>query len=458
MKSIVTINASLPTVEDRLEYFSGASLRDYDIALFDPTLPYLSRIEFSGGGSCIDIESTKRLNAAMKHWATEIRGALSAGKTIFVPLAEYEEDSGAIGYEVGTRNRRSYNTHSLHNYQALPFPLSVRNTKGRQITVADGMFRGLFDTLKEVASYRVILDQSAGQPVFAAKDGAAVGSVLKPQGVLGHLVLLPYFNMIEHDTADPEMWSDEAERLSHGIVAQLIAVDRSLRAEGALTPPPKWLASAPVPKQVGVVSKEVARIEAEIGLLEGNKEEKLAEAGALMAHSRLLFETGKPLEAAIEAALQLLGFTVENYRAGDVEIDHIFVGPSGIRMIGESEGKENSSVDINKFRQLESNINEDFQREEVTAPAKGVLFGNAYRFTEPALRADHFTAKCLTNAKRLGTALVRTSDLYDAIVFVLDHPNDHRFVERCRIAIEETSGSIVVFPVPLDNRLAGQSE
>src|SRR5690606_29832500 len=100
----------------------------------------------------------------------------------------------------------------------------------------------------------------------------------------------------------------------------------------------------------------------------------------------------------------LLGFTVENYRAGDVEIDHIFVGPSGVRMIGESEGKENSSVDITKFRQLESNINEDFQREEVNTPAKGVLFGNAYRFTEPALRADHFTAKCLTNAKRLGTA------------------------------------------------------
>ncbi|MCR5859296.1 hypothetical protein [Mesorhizobium sp. J428] len=299
MKSIVTINASLPTVEDRFEHFSGASLRDYDIALFDPTLPYLTRIEFSGGGSCIDIESTKRLASAMKHWATEISVALSAGKTIFVPLAEYEEDSGATGYELGTRNRRTYKTYALHNYQAVPFPLSVKNAKGRQITVADGMFRGLLETLKEVASYRVILDESAGKPIFAAKDGAAVGSVLKPKGMPGHLVLLPYFNMIEHDTADPEMWSDEAVRLSHGIVAQLLAVDKALKAEGAVTPPPKWLASAPVPKQVEVVSKEVARIDAEIDLLVSNKAEKLAESEALMAHSRLLFETGKPLEVTL---------------------------------------------------------------------------------------------------------------------------------------------------------------
>lgn len=458
MKSIMTINASLPTVDDQFDYFSGASLRDYDIALFDPTLPYLTRIEFSGGGSCIDIESTKRLTSTMKHWATEIGGALSAGKTIFVPLAQYEKDSGAIGYEVGTRNRRTYNTNSLHNYQVLPFRLSVKNTNGRQITVADRMFKGLWDTLKEVASYRVILDENTGKPIFTAKDGAAVGSLLKPEGMPGHLVLLPYFNMSEHDTVDPENWSDEAMRLSHEIVAQLIAVDRALRAEGSITPPPKWLAGAPKPKQVEVLSNEVARIDAEIGLLVINKEKKLAETEDLLTHSRLLFETGKPLEAAIEAALQLLGFKVENYRAGDVEIDHIFVGPSGIRMIGESEGKENSSIDISKFRQLESNINEDFQRKEVTAPAKGVLFGNAYRFTEPALRRDHFTAKCLTNAVRLGTALVRTSDLYEVIVFALDHPGDHRFVENCRMAIEETSGGIVVFPARPNNNLAGQRE
>ncbi len=41
MKSIAVVNTSLPTVGDSIEYLSGESLRDYDIALFDPDLPHI---------------------------------------------------------------------------------------------------------------------------------------------------------------------------------------------------------------------------------------------------------------------------------------------------------------------------------------------------------------------------------------------------------------------------------
>ena len=117
-------------------------------------------------------------------------------------------------------------------------------------------------------------------------------------------------------------------------------------------------------------------------------------------------------------------------------------------MIGESEGKDSSAIDITKFRQLESNINEDFERQEVSEPAKGVLFGNGFRFTEPSTREEQFTKKCLTNAARLGTALVRTSDLYEAITYLIDNPGDESFREACRNAIETTRGEIVTFPKP----------
>jgi len=116
-------------------------------------------------------------------------------------------------------------------------------------------------------------------------------------------------------------------------------------------------------------------------------------------------------------------------------------------MIGESEGKDNSAIDISKFRQLESNINEDFSRDDVNTPAKGVLFGNGFRLSKPDNRKDEFTSKCLTNAKRLGTALVRTTDLYHVVLHILDNPKDVAFKEKCREALETTAGGVVRFPI-----------
>jgi hypothetical protein len=117
-------------------------------------------------------------------------------------------------------------------------------------------------------------------------------------------------------------------------------------------------------------------------------------------------------------------------------------------MIGEAEGKDTSAIDIGKFRQLMSNIQEDFDRDEVDVPAKGLLFGNGYRLMPPESRAEQFTQKSLTNAKLHGTALIRTTDLYPVAVRLLDHPEDDDFRAACRAAIEDTAGAIVSFPKP----------
>lgn len=87
-------------------------------------------------------------------------------------------------------------------------------------------------------------------------------------------------------------------------------------------------------------------------------------------------------------------------------------------------------------------------REEVDTPAKGILFGNGFRLTPPEEREEQFTTKCLVNAKRLGTALVRTADLYKVAVHILDKPGDEAFKEACRLAIENTTGEVVSFPFP----------
>lgn len=263
---------------------------------------------------------------------------------------------------------------------------------------------------------------------------------------MGHVIFLPYFNLQEYDKKS-RGWSAKAIQISHGLRGQLIAIDKFLRQQTTGTPAPQWVEETQAPKDVTAIDLAIAVIDAEIAALTLRKEEEIVKRERLLTFSKLLYENGKALEAVIQEGLHVLGFGAENYHSGDLEIDHVIVGPEGVRMIGESEGKDSSAIDISKFRQLESNINEDFQRDEVVAPAKGILFGNGFRFTKPEDRAEQFTIKCMTNAKRLRTALVTTTDLYKAVVYVLDHPEDEAFRAACRNAIETTEGEVVVFPI-----------
>ena len=65
----------------------------------------------------------------------------------------------------------------------------------------------------------------------------------------------------------------------------------------------------------------------------------------------LLFEKGKPLELAILDALKLLGFSTSQFNNGESEFDVVFESHEG-RLIGEAEGKDSKSVNIDKLRHL----------------------------------------------------------------------------------------------------------
>lgn len=452
MKSIAWVNFEVPSSSEEIDYFSGDSLRDYDIVFFDPGIPDQTRIDFSGGGSCITIEGTKRLNEAMMHWSREINGALAAGKTVFVALNAHKQDRGAIGYSTGVRNTRTYNTTDIDNYSVLPARQKVRNARGQRILVKDPSFKGLYDAVKDIIEYRVVIEESTSlRNIFTAKDGAAVGGVINVVDRRGALVLLPYIEFSTDDFIDDDpkgnlVWNKKALATSHAFVNQLVAVDRMLRQEADLTPPPNWLDGLARPKAVDEAETAIADIDGQIEKLTHRRDEQIARKSEILEYSHLLYETGKVLEHAIEKTLKLLGYSVETLHISDLEIDHVIVGPSGYRMIGESEGKDTTAVDISKFRQLESNIGEDFEREEIDTPAKGILFGNGFRFTAPEKRSEQFTQKCLTNAGRLGSALVRTTDLYPLAVYLLDHPEDDDFRTACQAALEDTVGGIVQFP------------
>lgn len=143
--------------------------------------------------------------------------------------------------------------------------------------------------------------------------------------------------------------------------------------------------------------------------------------------------------------LELLGYKAENYNDGILELDHIITSPDGDRFIGEAEGKDTSAINIDKFRQLAVNIQEDLQRDEVENSATGILFGNGFRLTKPSERAEQFTTKCINTAKSSNCVLVRTTDLFNVAKYAKES-KDENFAKSCRDAIKNSVGKIVDFP------------
>lgn len=449
MKSIVTVNTQLPSVDDIIFYNSDRSLIDYDIILFDPRLGYYPRIEFAGGGSCIEIESGRRLIGSMQHWRQEMQNALEAGKTVFFLLDSLTEESIATGSTTPRKNERLYQTNRVTNYDVLPVTLKFRNAKGNHCKVIDSRFQGLFAAIEPFFEYRVLLSASLTKKVFSTKNGKeALGGLVNLKTMPGHLVLVPYFDVPESTTMvdEEEVWTDETLRSSNMIVGQLVEIDRVLRCGADITPVPDWIEQIEKPKDIEKYDELIQGFDTKITQIEFERSEISIQRENLFRFFDLMYENGPRLEDAVSASLKILGYDVENFRDGDLEIDHLIISPSGVRMIGESEGKDNSPIGIKKFRQLSSNIQEDFSREGVAEPAKGILFGNGFRLSEPSTRDAEFTEKCLKNAKLLGVALVRTSDLYKAVRHLLDDPEDHEFRTRCRNAIEQAAGEIVIFP------------
>ena len=160
-----------------------------------------------------------------------------------------------------------------------------------------------------------------------------------------------------------------------------------------------------------------------------------------------MYETGHPLNDAVLEAMRLMGFKADNFRESDSEYDAVLECDEG-RCIGEVVGRDNGAINNKKMAQLETNINEDLMRDEVSEPAKAVLFGNGYRLKPLEERpTEQFTSKCLKMAKRNGAALVKTCDLFEVAKVLLDNP-DTTFAAECRKAILQTEGKVVVFPKP----------
>jgi hypothetical protein len=491
-KIVYSIECEIPgNLSKFIRYNSLTSLLDADIILFRPNISDLIGYAdtYKGKPSLSDTRSFN-LREKTDHWRRELLDAFNAGKTIFIILDELEEvyiDTGDRTYSGTGRNTRTTRiVAEFNNYKSVPIDLKFVNSNGSSMKLAEKseIISFLWREISEISTYKVFIDGKVSRPLIYTKTGdKVVGALITAKTGSGAMILLPYIglyndrflkpyveddgsnndNSEEKESEDLEdiedneenedrkgtkyAWSEEGISFGHRFVSILVEIDKTLKKDSQLTPTPEWakIADYQLPKE-RKTREELILIESKLEEIQKEKEElriKLASEGILRG---LLFEKGKPLENAILNALKVLGFATSHYRDIESEFDVVFESNEG-RLLGEAEGKDKKAINIDKLRQLEMNIHEDYAREDIKEMAKGVLFGNAYRLSEIRLRGEYFSEKCLVAVRRSGIALVRTPDLFPPAKYLSEN-DDKEYASLCRLAILNTQGGMVVFPEP----------
>lgn len=457
-KRFISVGYDLPShdVED-VELTSKQSLLDADVILFEPNIWAGSDDEYQGKPALSNTAS-HTWKEAIQHWRQEISDAVAAEKLVIVMLTAPDEVFVATGEVThsGTGRNRATTRHvtPLSSMDSIPTKFKYREAAGREM-VLDAkarVFAPLWSKFSEYAKYEVRIEDCSLAPLLRTKAGGRLVGCYLVKGK-GALVLLPKIDFNRDHLTDKktengstvELWNDKAIQLGHEFLATVAALDDAIKAEGTRSPPPDWsLTDNYRLSAEDRLSKEIEGLSTKISELEQERRaarEALDEASYMRA---LLFEQGKPLEAAIIRALELFGFDAENFDDGENEFDVVFNCPEG-RLIGEAEGRDNKEINVTKFSQLERKISEDFERDEVEQHAKGVMFGNPHRLIAPEKRPGLFTTKCLSAAARTNAALVHTADMFAPARYLSDN-DDEAFAEKCRNAILVAEGQVVTFP------------
>ncbi len=468
-KRILTIGLQLASNDVQyVSFLSKTSLLDWDIVLFKPIInEFLSYTDYYQGKPSLSDSSSFQLKECCEHWRREIKQAVETGKTVIVFLPALQEvyiDTGERQYSGTGRNQKTTRIVSLYNnYHALPASLAPVNTQGTAIKLSPRGTETIstyWSEFAEISQYNVILSAENIPACLVTRNGdKPVGAIYRNKSSSGTLILLPdidfypdNFHSFHRGKGQGQVWTPVASQFASRMLGTVVSLDKALLSSGEITPEPDWAGdSAYTFARENQVRIELLEAEDLLEKAQRTKEslvEDLKSAGQLRS---LLFEKGKPLENAIIDALRILGFKAAPYKDSMSEFDVVFESDEG-RLIGEAEGKDNKAINVDKLRQLAMNIHEDLQREEVIEPAKGVLFGNAYRLQPVADREESFTDKCVSAAESSSTALVSTPDLFNVVRY-LSNNADHDYAKRCREVIIAAVGRVSFPDQPTSDEL-----
>lgn len=456
---IFCVGVDLPGEEfEYIPFNSGMSLLDADIVVFEPTLDYRTdplNPTYQGKPS-LSAESSVETRQSISHWHSELRTAFEAGRTIFVLLTKPIEVYANTGTQelsgTGRSQKVIHHVGLVDSHMSLPTTFKDLTAATGQKVKLTGEGRILAPYIKAMSDllyYEVHYEHEKSRPLMVTKAGdRTVASLIR--GNAGSLVLLPALDFTDDDFKDysrPYLpkWTKKALRYGHALSACLVELHKALRAGSSRTPAPEWAKSETylLATEIEVVNR-ITDIDDQLRALADERRECEARKDRESMPKALLYETGKPLEAAIIDALQTFGFKADRYVDEESEFDILFESAEG-RFLGEAEGKDSSAVNIDKIQQLERNLQEDFAKDGVDEFAKGILFGNPHRLTTPNSRAELFTKKAMSAAQRTGIRLVHTPDLFPLVKY-LKGRSDAKFKKSIRKAFAEASGKIVSFP------------
>lgn len=455
-KKIFTVGFDLPGEDfEYVPFDSDQSLLDADIVLYEVGLGSHYASESYQGEPLFSHSSSVRVAQNLQHWRSELVAATNVGKLVIVFLAKplsYFRHTGKQQYSGTGRSRATTNIVTrVTSYAAVPIITSAEGKSGREVRLTkEGTY--LSPYWKEFAAYsayETFIEGKFTHALLKTKTGdKSIGAAIQGKGSLLFLPPLKYDEekFTKYDSKKEQTcWTPEAIKFGKRLATALVALSETLLSGRLTTPPPAWVFdSAFSTPEEGALHGKIAEVSRRISELQRQRtelEQRLDEAGSIRA---LLYEQGKLLELAVRGALTVLGFSAKPFKESDSEFDVVFESPEG-RCLGEVEGKDNKAINIDKFSQLERNLHEDFACEGVTEYAKGVLFGNAERLKPLAERGEAFTVKCITAAKRVHAALIRTADLFDPVRYLRNN-QDSDYATACRQAIFSTEGDIVVFP------------
>lgn len=395
---------------------------------------------------------------SLVHWHHELSEAFRHGVTIFVFLRKPEEVYAATGSQEFSGTGRSMKTirhvAPIDNYSALPVTFdAITASKGEQIKLTQqgsSLLGAYWKALRPISRYEVYYEHTKGVPLMTTRHGdKTVASWIK--GKNGNMLLLPVLDFYrDHFTyydkkKKQSFWTEDAVKHGKVLLGAIVELHKILKTGSERSPAPSWATSENYQLQIEkTIGKAIAHVQNEINQLSDKLIELEKQLDQQTLAKGLLYEKGKTLEAAIIETLQTFGFKAGGYRDDESEFDIIFESDEG-RFLGEAEGKDSSAINIEKIQQLERNIQEDFAKEHVTNYAKGVLFGNPHRLTEPSKRTTLFTAKAFSAAKRSGFALVHTADLFPIVQYLKKRKNA-AYARKVRQCFATTSGTIIKFP------------
>lgn len=184
---------------------------------------------------------------------------------------------------------------------------------------------------------------------------------------------------------------------------------------GYESPAPEWIGKYSLPNE-NKNEESIKKLSEEILALSQRKQKMEDEQRNISKFKGLLYEKGKRgLEPLVKKAFRLMDFNVIEKEKYEEDYD-LYIKENDLTIIGEIEGKDNSKIDKDKYRQLLEYVENESGK---GIKCKGVLIGNAYRNTEPSKREEQFTRDAIRGCERQKFCRITTYQIFKIVEAIL---------------------------------------